>query len=91
MAAKAIALNRAERSPLYRARRRKYVSLAFSPDGQILADTVTCSADRNVRLWNLDLDDLLASGCDWLRDYLQNNPNVSDRDKQLCDGIRNIS
>jgi hypothetical protein len=28
---------------------------------------------------------LLAEGCDWLRDYLSTNPRVSDSDRQVCD------
>ena len=47
-----------------------------------------------VKLWRLDehldnrlLDDLQVRGCDWVRDYLQNNPNVSDSDRALCVGI----
>jgi hypothetical protein len=38
-------------------------------------------------LWNLDLEDLLVRGCDRLRDYLKTNPNVSQSDRTLCDGI----
>ena len=53
----------------------------FSPDGKILAvvsgDTVT--------LLSIDLDDLLRRGCDRVRDYLKNNPNVSQSDRHLCD------
>jgi hypothetical protein len=42
-----------------------------------------------VTFWNLDallqltLDDLFERGCDWVRGYLQTNPNVTDR--ALCD------
>ena len=52
----------------------------FSPDGKTLAvvsgDTVT--------LLNIDLNDLLRRGCDRVRDYLKNNPNVSQSDRHLC-------
>ncbi len=41
----------------------------------------------SVTMWNLDLDYLLGKGCDWVRDYLQHNPNVSESDRHLCDGI----
>ncbi len=47
-------------------------------DGQIIAST---SLDKT------DLDDLMVKGCAWVRDYLQNNPNVNESDKRLCDDV----
>ncbi|BAZ20340.1 WD-repeat protein [Kalymmatonema gypsitolerans NIES-4073] len=59
-------------------------SVSFSPDGKIIA---SASQDDTIILWNLDLDDLLVRGCDRLRDYLKNNPNVNESDRTLCNAI----
>ncbi|OWY65263.1 hypothetical protein B7486_42840 [cyanobacterium TDX16] len=58
-------------------------SVSFSPDGQTIA---SASAD-GILLWNFNLDDLVLRSCDWVRDYLKNNPNVEESDSHLCDGI----
>jgi WD40 repeat protein/energy-coupling factor transporter ATP-binding protein EcfA2 len=59
-------------------------SLNFSPDGLVLA-----SGDNagNLILRDLDLTakDLVEYGCNWVRDYLKNNPDVTKSDKTLCD------
>jgi WD40 repeat protein len=55
----------------------------FSPDGKM----IVWANQTEVIMWNLDLNYLLSQGCDWVRDYLQHNPNVSESDRHLCDGI----
>ncbi|OCR02845.1 hypothetical protein BCD67_16335 [Oscillatoriales cyanobacterium USR001] len=68
--------------------RKSVMSVSFSQDGKILASG---SRDKTVILWNLDLDDLLVRSCDWVSDYLKTNPNVNDRDRDLCEGIKTNS
>jgi WD40 repeat protein/tetratricopeptide (TPR) repeat protein len=60
------------------------LSVSFSPDGQTLA---SASDDNTIILWNLNIDDLLLRGCDWLDDYLKYNRNVDQSDRQLCENI----
>ena len=61
--------------------------LDFSPDGKTM---ITASKDKTLILWELDQAltlDLLAYGCDWIRDYLRTSAEVEERDRTLCDGI----
>ncbi|MBW4448179.1 MAG: caspase family protein [Spirirestis rafaelensis WJT71-NPBG6] len=62
-------------------------NLSLSPDNSTLAVILE---NGTTELWRLGkFDELLAKGCDRLRDYLKNNPNVSESDRHLCDGIGN--
>ncbi|NEQ36637.1 MAG: trypsin-like serine protease [Okeania sp. SIO3I5] len=58
--------------------------VAFSPRSNLM---VTLSDDGTVKLWNFNIDDLLQHSCDWVRDYLKNNPNVTEEDRDICDDI----
>ncbi|CCI03622.1 hypothetical protein MICAC_4770001 [Microcystis aeruginosa PCC 9443] len=63
-------------------------SVNFSPDGKTL---VSGSGDKTIKLWSKetgwDLDALMGRSCDWVRAYLENNINVREEDRHLCDGI----
>lgn len=70
----------------YKAHDDSVWGLNFSADGRTLA-----SADNagKLILWGLNLDSnqLLIDACNWVRDYLKNNPKVTG-DRTLCDGIK---
>lgn len=60
-------------------------NVSFSPDGKAF---VSVSDDAKVDIWNAEtseLDRLIDRGCDWLREYLQNNVRVDKCDRQMCD------
>lgn len=57
-------------------------SISFSPDGQQLA---TAGSIGNAKLLQIEsFDELMKQGCNWVRDYLKNNPNT-ESDRHLCD------
>ncbi|WP_414581600.1 caspase family protein [Scytonema sp. PCC 10023] len=56
--------------------------IKFSPDNKNII-----KSDNGLKLRSLDLEDVIRHGCDWVRDYLTNNPNVSEEDRKICDDI----
>ncbi|NER19785.1 MAG: hypothetical protein F6J96_03305 [Symploca sp. SIO1C2] len=61
-------------------------SVSFSPNGKLLAFG---REDSKVILWSLDLEDLLARGCDWLQDYLATHPDAAEQEICRQKGVEN--
>jgi WD40 repeat protein len=57
-------------------------NVSFSPDGQYLVMT---SYDGNIKLLAWNLKELLQLSCNWAKDYLQTNPDVTNESPALCD------
>ncbi|MGB7522326.1 MAG: hypothetical protein WA896_22075 [Spirulinaceae cyanobacterium] len=59
----------------------RVTSVSWSKDGKAIA---TGSSDHTIIIWNLDTEELTNLSCDWLKNYLQNNPQVRSSDRNLC-------
>jgi len=64
------------------------ISLAFTPNGKFI---ISGADDGLLIMWDLpqilSLDNLHYA-CDWMEDYLQNNIEVKQEQKILCDGVK---
>ncbi len=64
-------------------------AVTFSRNGLVLASS---DITGKVILWNLERDlqreALVAYGCDWVRDYLHTNAEITEEDRHLCDKYR---
>jgi hypothetical protein len=73
--------------------------VSFSPNGKALISLKDGNAkpqgidvdngrqtdvNGSIKVWSIDLDNLMKLGCDWARDYLQTNPAASESDRQMC-------
>jgi WD40 repeat protein/tetratricopeptide (TPR) repeat protein len=67
--------------------KERITSVNWSSDGKAL---VSASQGNEVIVWNLDLNELLDKSCNWLRDYLKNNPKVRQSDRSLCKPIETL-
>ena len=63
-------------------------AIHFSQDGKTL---VSGSSNKTVIIWDLARHltpkDIQRYACKWLKDYLQHNSEVTERDRRLCDQI----
>ena len=61
-------------------------NISFNPDGKTL---VSVSDDAKVQIWTAETleseQQMLDRGCQWLKDYLKHNVNVTPSDRQICD------
>src|SRR6476469_9177729 len=67
-----------------RGHKNNLYDISFSPDGKTIATT----SENTVTLRSIDLNTLMALGCGWIQNYLTTNPNLSENDRHLCDGVK---
>lgn len=63
-------------------------NVSFNPNGKTL---VSVSDDGKVEIWTaetLELEQLIAQGCNRLQNYLKHNVRVDSSDRQICNGIQ---
>jgi WD40 repeat protein len=67
----------------------KLFSVSFTPDGKKI---VAASENKIAISWDLkaigNLADLKIKGCNWVNDYLANNPHLEPSDREICDDNR---
>lgn len=59
----------------------------FSPDGK----TIAIASDSSVILENFDLEQLGAIACDWLKDYLEYNPQGQQSLYRDCKAMNRVN
>ncbi len=49
--------------------------------------SVSAGLEKTIILWNLknmELDELLKQGCNWVHDYVKNSPKLKEEDRRIC-------
>ncbi|MEC4893068.1 MAG: hypothetical protein SAQ54_08680, partial [Oscillatoria sp. PMC 1050.18] len=57
------------------------------PDGELLTIASNDGTVKVLQWHDVSLENFMAEGCALMSDYLKHNPNVSESDKDLCDGV----
>ncbi|MBN3943755.1 caspase family protein [Nostoc sp. NMS9] len=74
-----------EQFAAWKAHQGEVRNVSFNKDGKILA---SAGDDSIAKLWPIQsFDELIQGACDRARDYLQNNPNVVESDRHLCNNL----